>query len=382
MKRSAILAGILLVIYASHLPAQTDRGYSPPVEREEGWSVAPAGSEGLSEEHLAAMGAAIESGDFGQITSVLIARNGNIVYERYFNGTADDLRNTRSVTKTITGILIGLAIDRGELAGVDTRIFDLLEPAAVANPDRRKEAITVEDFLTMSSILECDDWNQFSRGNEERMYLIEDWAQFALDLPVKGFPPWQPEPEDTPYGRAFSYCTAGAFLLGRVIEQATGMTVQKFADEALFAPLGITSVDWQLSPLGHAQTGGGLGLRSRDLLKFAELYNRRGDWNGHRIVPESWVALSLAPHVRIDDNSEYGYLWWLTSVDIGKRTVEAFYMSGSGGNKAFAVPDLDLVAVISSENFGRRDAHELSDGLMLEHVLGSVDELRVLTDDD
>lgn len=382
MKRSAILACILLLGHAPHLPAQVDRGYSPPVEKEDGWPVAPAATEGLSEQRLAAMGAVIEGGDFGQITSVVIARNGTIVYERYFNGTADDLRNTRSVTKTITGMLIGLAIDRGELAGVDTRIFDLLEPAAVANPDPRKEAITVEDFLTMSSILECDDWNQFSRGNEERMYLIEDWAQFALDLPVKGFPPWQAKPEDTPYGRAFSYCTAGVFLLGRVIEQVSGITVQKLADETLFAPLGIADAEWQLSPLGHAQTGGGLGLRSRDLLKFAELYNRRGEWDGRRLVPESWVVTSLTPHARIDDNNEYGYLWWLTSVEIGGRSVEAFYMSGSGGNKAFAVPDLDLVAVITSENFGRRDAHELSDALMLEHVLGSVDELRAPTDAD
>ena len=369
-----IALGILVASgCASPVLAEIPGTYTAPSAAGGDWPVGRAGPVQLSEARLSALEGAIRSDDFGRITSVLVVRNGRLVYESYFSGSADDLRNTRSVTKTVTGMLVGLALADGHIAGLDARVFEILGHPAVANPDPRKEEITVEGLLTMSSILECDDWNPFSRGNEERMYLIENWMQFALDLPVKGFPPWVTKPEDTPYGRSFSYCTAGVFLLGRVLESATGKSVQVFARERLFEPMGITAFEWQFSPLGQAQTGGGLGLRSRDLLKLGQLYLAEGVWDGRQIVPRSWAAESTRPHARIDERNEFGYLWWLRSVEFHGRPVSTYYMTGSGGNKVFVVPDLSLVAVITSENFGRGDAHELSDRLMFEYLLGSVE---------
>jgi CubicO group peptidase (beta-lactamase class C family) len=315
---------------------------------------------------LGAVDDAVRRGEFAEITSVLVTTGDEIVHEAYYDGAgADALRNTRSVTKTVTGMLVGIAVDRG-LLDVRSRVPAFFrDQAPFANPDKRKDAITVEDLLTMSSVLECDDWNSFSHGNEERMYLVEDWVGFALDLPVRGFPSWATRPEDARYGRSFSYCTAGVTLLGALLERVSGASVPELASEALFEPIGIMRAKWQFSPLGLAQTGGGLGLRSRDLERLARLYLRKGSWDGRPVVSEHWVAESIRPHARIDDRTEYGYLWWLRAY--GDHA--SFGMSGLGGNRVAVFPELDGVAVVTTTNFGRRDAHGLADRLITELVL-------------
>jgi CubicO group peptidase (beta-lactamase class C family) len=336
-------------------------------------SPAVAQESGLSAARLEAMEAKIRAGEFQKITSVAISRRGKLAYEAYFDGEASTLRNTRSATKTITGMLVGIAIDRGLLAGVETPILSILPERPAQNPDPRKAKIIVEDLLTMSSLLECDDWNEYSRGNEERMYVIEDWLQFALDLPIKGFPPWAKKPQDSPYGRSFSYCTAGVFVLGRVLERSTKMPVERFAQETLFGPLGIEKAGWAFSPFHQAQTGGGLELTTRDLLKLGQLYLAVGAWNGRRIVSEKWVRASTAPHAQIDDTTNYGYLWWMKPYTAGGKAHATWYMTGNGGNRVVVAPDLDLVAVITTTNFGVRDAHGLSDRLIAEHILAAVE---------
>lgn len=319
---------------------------------------------------LAPMEAKIRAGEFKKITSVVVLRHGEVAYEAYFDGDASTLRNTRSATKTITGMLVGIAIEQKALRGVDAKVLPFFaDKLPLANPDKRKEQITVEDFLTMSSLLECDDWNDHSRGNEEKMYIIEDWSKFALDLPIKGFAPWATKPADAKYGRSFSYCTAGVFLLGRVVARATKTPLEAFADKHLFEPLGITQGRWQRSPLGEEMTGGGLELRSRDLASLGQLYLNGGTWNGKPIVPAKWVAASTTPHAQIDEENDYGYLWWLRTFLPDNPKTRAWYMTGNGGNKVAVFPELDLVVVITSTNYNTRDMHQLSDKLLKEHIL-------------
>jgi CubicO group peptidase (beta-lactamase class C family) len=321
----------------------------------------------------------VKSGVFKKIGSVLVARHGKLVFQEYFDGSASSLRDTRSATKSITSILIGIAIDKGFLAGVDAQVMSFFpDKQPVKNPDPRKEKITVEDFLTMSSLLECDDNNQFSTGNEERMYLTEDYGKFTLDLPIKGFPSWATRPEDSPYGRSFCYCTAGTATLGGVLERATRMKVSEFADKYLFSPLGITDVAWQPTPSGLVMTGGGLRLNSQDLLKLGQLYLTGGSWRGAEVVSKRWVEESTRPHAKVEDteyvkNTEYGYLWWLKSFGANGKHFPSFNMLGNGGNKVSVFPSLDMVGVLTSTFYNNRAAHQQTDQLLSDYILASVE---------
>ena len=314
---------------------------------------------------------AAASDEFSGVTSIVIMQDGEVVAERYFDSEgADALRNTRSVTKTVTGMLAGIAIADGSLS-LDASVASFFPDHKPLNPDSRKLEVTVEDLLTMSSIAECNDFNSFSRGNEERMYLIEDWVGFYLDLPVKGFPAWSPKPEDSPYGRAFSYCTAGVVTLGAVVEKATGRELEELAAERLFAPLGIDDVKWQFSPLGLAMGAGGLELKSRSLASLGQLFLDSGRAGGTQIFSPEWARSSLQAHASVADGRgyEYGYYLWIQPFSVDEKTVVARLMNGNGGNKVIVQPETNSVTVITTTNYGQRDAHSKSERLYEEFIL-------------
>jgi CubicO group peptidase (beta-lactamase class C family) len=356
------------------LAAEPEPPEMNPPDLKDGLTVIPAAAAKLDTRLLATMGERIKDNTFQRITSVVVAVDGKLAYEGYFNGAGRDTgHDVRSASKTVASMLIGLAIDRGAISGVDAKVFDFFPERrqAMKNPDPRKDKITLEDLLTMSSLLECDDNNEYSSGNEERMYVTEDWLGFFLDLPIKGFPPWATKPQDSPYGRSFSYCTAGVFALGAVLQKATKRPVPDFAREALFAPLGIEQVGWQSSPLGLTQTGGGTRFRSRDLLKLGLLHLDGGRWHGRQVIPAKWVETATAAHVQANDTDTYGYLWWRRDFAAGGRTFPAFYMAGNGGNKVVVVPSAKLVAVITSTLYNTRGMHQQSDKLLTDYILAA-----------
>ncbi len=326
----------------------------------------------MTDEHgsFSGLEVALERGDYRRISSVVIA-DADSSYEWYAEGFGPLTRhNTRSVTKTITGLLVGVAIGRGDLPDVSTPVAAYLPIGRAGRPDPRKEQITLEDLLTMSSVLECDDANSFSGGHEERMYVTESWRAFALALPVRGYPPWVARPEDTPYGRTFSYCTAGVVLLGAVLEEATGRPVEEYAADHLFGPLGIDAVAWARTGEGAAMTGGGLELTSRALATLGGLSLRAGRHDGRQVVPAEWLAESTRPHVEVDGETTYGYLWWVKTLQGPAGPVRSHHMSGAGGNRVAVLPDLETVVVVTSQNVGDPDAHSLTEDLVVRHVLG------------
>ena len=201
------------------------------------------------------------------------------------------------------------------------------------------------------------------------MYVSEDWIGFALDLPIKGFAPWDTKPADSPHGRSFAYCTAGSFLLGAAIERKTGKRLGQFSADVLEAPLGITQVQWNQAPDGTQMGGGGTRFRSRDLAKLGELLRNGGEWNGQRVLAKDWVDSMLSVHAQARDDADYGYQIWRFRFPHKGKQAEAWAMSGNGGNYVFIAPALDLVAVITSTAYNQRFAHPQSQQIFSDIVL-------------
>jgi CubicO group peptidase (beta-lactamase class C family) len=368
----AAFAGLLALFAATHVlaAATADR----PEALDDGWTVAAPAEVGVDPARLAELSARVEDQTFKNITSILVAREGKLLYEAYFNdGKRERLNDVRSASKSVTSLLVGAAIDRGLISGVDAKVFEFFKDRRWAHPDPRKLAFTLEDLLTMSASWECNDDNPYSSGNEERMYVTEDWLQFALDLPMRGYAPWDTVPADAPYGRSFSYCTAGTLVLGAVIERAAGKSLSAFAREVLEAPLGITQARWNLASGGVTMGGGGTRYRSRDLLKLAELVRAGGRWQGEQVISARYIDAALTPRAVPREHMEYGYLFWRMGTTEGRPTEWVWAMTGNGGNYVIVAPEQDLVAVITSTAYNQSYAHPQSQKILREYLLKAVE---------
>ena len=374
MPRAFAIYLVFLLAAAGRCPA-TPQSSSSPENRNDGLTTAAPESVGVAAKPLHDMDAAVRAGEFKKIGSVLVARHGKLVFEDYFDGDAGTLRDTRSATKSITDVLVGIAIGEKKLSGLDARVLALLpeRERKMQNPDPRKEKITVEDFLTMSSPLECDDWNDASRGNEERMYLVEDWAQFILDLPVRGRMHVGEQADPPKYGRYFSYCTGGVFTLSELLQKATGERTDRYAQERalrtagnLRCKVGVFALECSANR-GWTSTEQPRSGQDRGTLPLGRPL--AGKIHCRRSVGE---RLRQQAHAQIDDQTEYGYLWWLKSFQSGGKGYPAFFMSGNGGNKIAVFPGLDLTVVITSTNYGTRGMHEQTEKLLTDYILPAV----------
>lgn len=359
--RAWVLSGLLLLAQWSEADVS-----------QKDWPRATLAQAGLQAKALEGIEAKIERNDWPLISSVLVVRHGKLAYEHYWqDANADTLHDTRSATKTINALLLGAAIKRGLIEDEQQPVFAFFpEHAEPANPDPRKLKITLADLLTMSSLLECNDENRWSSGNEERMYVTEDWVGFVLGLPIKGFAPWQKTPQDSPHGRSFSYCTAGSFLLGAVIEQVSKKSLAEFSREVLEQPLGISQVQWNRSPLGVGIGAGGTRYRSRDLARIGELILRKGRWQNRQIIPADWITQMTTVHAQARDDADYGYQIWRFNFEVGEQRYPTWAMSGNGGNYVFIQPELDLVVVISSRAYNQSGAHANSQALFKAILAG------------
>jgi CubicO group peptidase (beta-lactamase class C family) len=320
-----ILFSILTFIYSCD-KASVD--YYPT----KGWRMSAPEEQGMDSKILADMLTSIQKKESYRIDSVSIVRNGYMVVDAYFYPfSLDQKHQIYSCTKSIMSALIGIAIDKGHIKGIDQPIVEIFSDRDIGNLNELKKSITLENLLTMASGLECRDSYLYYWIGLQEMKDSNDWAQYVLDLPMKEAP-----------GERFEYCNGVSYLLSVIIQQSTNMKTLDFANQNLFGPLGITDVGWRTSPQGIDIGWGEMWLNPHDMAKIGLLYLNKGRWENKQIVPTAWVKQSTRGHIDATLFDQYGYQWWIDSV--------GFYMAlGYKGQFIFVVPDKNMVAVFTSD---------------------------------
>ncbi len=303
----------------------------------------------------------ILGGTYKDVHSVLLYQHGKLVLEEYFYGySVNRQHQLRSATKSVVSALAGIAIGRGDLTGADERVLPLMSYASYDHPDPRKPAITLGDFLSMSSGLNCDDYSSTSPGRETVIEAKPDWVKATLDLPMIGNP-----------GSAGYYCSGGVAVAGRMVENAVHLKLPDFAQANLFGPLGIAHANWTWNyNLTNADDEyAQIHMRPRDMLKFGILFADDGVWHGRRIISESWVRTSLAEHSHVAGVS-YGYFWWRHAFDVktdfGSQQIIVAAAQGNGGQKIFVLPQYELVAVFTA---GGYNAESTPPNTIMEEII-------------
>ena len=338
------------------------------------WPMSTPAVEGLDPAGLEMLDAEFAAGDHGYVDSVLIVKNGHVVFERaythdyelLFEGVEDQtpgpynyydpawhpyhkqgpLHTMQSVSKSVTSALIGIAIRRGEIPGVDVRALPYFHEFSLGEPDPRWEALTLKHLLTMTAGIAWDESTVAYTDPANTcagMERSDDWVQFVLDQPMTDDP-----------GARFVYNSGATVLLAQVIKEATGLEAHEYAATHLFGPLGITSSYWKQTPTGLTDTEGGLYLTARDLAKFGILYLHDGVWDGERLLPEGWVAASTRPlidtAIGTDRGRRYGYQWWLLPYGDPADPTFATTAIGLGGQLLILVPEQRLIGVFTGWN--------------------------------
>jgi len=377
---------LVLMLILSGLVA-TAACASPPWPTRE-WPLSAPEEQGLDGAALAKLDEDLGSGRHGYVDSMLVIRNGRIVHEATYRNDYDALfasvpdrtpgiynyydpewhpyykrgvlHTMQSVTKSVTSALVGIAIERGEIPGVEAQVLPYFEGYRL-DDDARRGRMTLRHLLTMSAGIKWDeDTVPYTdpANSCAAMEASQDWVQFVLDQPMAAEP-----------GSTFVYNSGVSELLSQILYRATGLHVDAYAEKYLFGPLGIADFYWKRTPTGHPDTEGGLYLAPRDLARLGYLYLRRGRWEGRRILPEGWVDASTSALIDTGPDERgfgYGYQWWV----FRDTDAPAYAARGYGGQYLLVVPQLDLIAVFTGWNI--YDRPPLDPRLALDRVLQAV----------
>ena len=311
------------------LPALTEEySYSQPDFLDDDLSTGYCTDHRIPEEAIEELVSAIASGEAGLIHSLLIISDGELIVEEYFHGyTESDPHRLLSVTKSISSILTGIALDQHSIDSVTV-------PLSVFFPEA-DSALNLKHLLTMSMGLDWSDDEAENYHGSGKGFFTEILSKEVVSEP----------------GASFRYVNPDVNLLSGILKQSTGYYPDEFAEEFLFLPLGIDTYEWSYGECdGHRLMDGSLQLRPRDMAKIGLLMLDNGVWRGERILSEEWISESTTEFLTADENLSYGYLWWLGSIPHGEDDSKVILANGWGSQFIMVIPDAGIVITTTGGN--------------------------------
>ncbi len=348
--------------------------YAAPTRLADGWTSEDPATAGFDAARLRALLGRMMDGTVN-LHGVVVARHGRLVAERYRTGRdrvvnhlfshtvaygPEKRHDARSVGKSVIGLLTGIALADGRIPSLEAPVLDFYpEFPELATPERR--AIRLKHLLGMSSGW---DWHEGGAGPDDEHRLM--WAWTPVHHPLSRAIAAAP-------GTTFTYNSGGALLMADILSRTTGMPWTEYARTRLFAPLGITDVEWVGDFFGRPMAYTGLRMRPRDLAKLGQLVLNRGQWQGRQIVSAAWIEASLTPRLRTGfDDTGYGYFWWTGKADWHGRSLAWAAAFGNGGQRIFVLPELELCVVVTAGAYGDlRVARQVDD--WFRQIVGTVD---------
>jgi CubicO group peptidase (beta-lactamase class C family) len=323
----------------------------------------------------------LASGRLQNVHGIVALRKGRIVFERYFTGTdevwgrplgtvefkADTLHDMRSVTKSIVGLLYGIALGQGLVPAPDQSLLAQFPEYHELGRDTNKARLKIAHALTMTLALEWNDAAPWaSVPTEVAMEGAPDRYRFILERPMLGAP-----------GNGWIYCGGATALLGRLIERSAGIDLHAFAKTALFEPLEIGLTEWSAGRDGVPSAASGLRLTPRGLACVGQMIVGGGKWAGRMIVPSDWLDASFRPAAISDDAAHYGYHWYLGEFAVPGRIgiygAKWIGASGAGGQRLFILPGLEFVLAITAGNYSAPNQWMLPYAILREVFLASLE---------
>ncbi|WP_133576702.1 serine hydrolase domain-containing protein [Pedobacter metabolipauper] len=315
---------------------------------------------------LAAMTESILKDKDSGIHSILIKNDDTIDYARYFNGfTKDSIHDTRSSFKSVTSLLVAIAIDQGLIKSTNQKMIDFFpEYVPIKNNNNWKKSITIQHLLDMRSGFDCGEFND-GKDCETPMSETNNWVKFSLDLPMKNKP-----------GTVFAYTSCNPMIISGIISKVSHMSVMDFAAKYLFAPLGISRYRWTVDLSGNGMTAGSFFMLPEDMVKIGQLVRDGGKWKGKQVITKksidhatnanqlipdfSYARVSKSQNL-IPQNAFYGGFWYRERIKTKALDEELLFTSGNGGQYIFVIKNLHLVVVFTQGNYGSWKAKKAFD---------------------